>query len=348
MELSVRAILESQMEFRDYYATLGVAKTATAKEIKQAYRKLARKFHPDVNPGDKTAEARFKEINEAYEVLSEPENRKKYDELGANWRLYEQRQQAGQPPPGAGWPSGGGRWTVDFGSGPGGFRFSQQETDEIFGEEDPFSDFFKAFFGGVGREPGARYQRAGRTAGRRRGRDVEQPIELSLEDAFEGVTRRLSIKVSGHARAVDVRLPPGVAHGSRVRVASEGELGVGGAASGDLYLGVHVQPHPTFERKGRDLHVRIPVPVTTTVLGGGVTVPRVRGRPLRLKIPEMTQQGQVFRLKGQGMPVVGKPGERGDMYATVNVQMPAHLTKEQRQHYEALAKLESGKKNSAA
>ena len=336
------------MDFRDYYATLGVAKTATAKEIKQTYRKLARKFHPDVNPSDKTAETRFKELNEAYEVLGEPENRKKYDELGANWRLYEQRQQAGQAPPGAGWPFGGGRWTVDFGSGPGGFRFAQQDTDGSFAEEDPFSDFFQAFFRGVSHEPGARYQRAGRTGGRRRGRDIEQPIELSLEEAFEGVTRRLSIKVSGHARTVDVRIPPGVAHGSRVRVASEGELGVGGAASGDLYLGVHVTPHPTFERKGLDLHVRILVPVTTTILGGGVTVPRIRGRPLQLKIPEMTQQGQVFRLKGQGMPIIGKPGERGDLYATVNVQMPAHLTKEQRQHYEALAKLEAGKKHSAA
>ena len=336
------------MDFRDYYATLGVAKTATAKEIKQAYRKLARKFHPDVNPSDKTAETRFKEVNEAYEVLGEPENRKKYDELGANWRLYEQRQQAGQAPPGAGWPFGGGRWTVDFGSGPGGFRFAQQETDGSFAEEDPFSDFFQAFFRGVSHEPGARYQRAGRTGGRRRGRDIEQPIEFSLEEAFEGVTRRLSIKVSGHARTVDVRIPPGVAHGSRVRVASEGELGVGGAASGDLYLGVHVTPHPTFERKDLDLHVRILVPVTTTILGGGVTVPRVRGRPLQLKIPEMTQQGQVFRLKGQGMPVIGKPGERGDLYARVNVQMPAHLTKEQRQHYEALARLEAGKKHSAA
>ena len=333
------------MEFRDYYATLGVTKTNTTKEIKQAYRKLARKHHPDVNPDDKAAEARFKEVNEAYEVLGDAEKRTKYDELGANWRQYEQAQQTGAPF-GAGRPFGGGRWKVDFGTSAGGFR-STADVDGIFGEDDPFSDFFQAFFGGAGSEPG-RYQRPARTPRSRRERDVEQPIELSLEDALDGVTRRLSIRISGHARAVDVRIPPGVAHGSRVRVAGEGGVGISGAASGDLYLRVHLTPHPSFERKGQDLHVRVPVPVTTAVLGGEVEVPTLRGRPLRLKIPPTTQQGQVFRLKGQGMPMLGKPAHRGDMYATVNVQLPAHLTKQQRQHYEALAKLGSGTKHSAA
>ena len=333
------------MEFRDYYATLSVAKTATTKEIKQAYRRLARKYHPDVNPGDKVAETRFKEVNEAYEVLGDAEKRTKYDELGANWRQYEQAQQTGAPS-GAGWPFGGRRWKADFGTSTGGFR-SAADVDGIFGEDDPFSDFFQAFFGGVGSEPG-RHQRPARTPRSRRGRDVEQPIELSLEDALDGVTRRLSIRVSGHAHSVDVRIPPGVADGSRVRVAGEGEVGISGAASGDLYLRVHLTPHPRFERKGQDLQVRVPLPVTTAVLGGEVEVPTLRGRPLRLKIPPTTQQGQVFRLKEQGMPTLGKPAHRGDMYATVNVQLPAHLTKEQRQHYEALAKLESGTKHSAA
>ena len=334
------------MEFRDYYATLGVGKAATAKDIKQAYRKLARKYHPDVNPGDNAAEARFKEANEAYEVLGDPEKRKKYDELGANWRMYEQAQPSGQGPFGAGWPFGTGRWTVDLGSGPGGFRSTtEDQMHGVFGDDDPFSDFFRTFFGGGAREPAQPYSRAPR---RRRGRDVEQPIELSLEDVLEGVTRRLSIKVSGRERSVDVRIPPGVRDGSRVRLAGEGEIGTGGAASGDLYLNVHLRPHPIFERQGQDLHMRVSVPVTTAVLGGELDVPVLRGGALRLKIPPTTQQGQKFRLKGHGVPTVGKPAERGDMYATVNIQLPARLTKEQRQHYEALARLEKGTKHSAA
>jgi curved DNA-binding protein len=326
------------MDFKDYYATLGVQKTATEKEIKQAYRKLARKFHPDVNPGDKSAEAKFKEINEAYEVLGDPEKRKKYDELGANWRMYEQ---AGA---GAGSPFGGGAWSVNMGGGPGGgFRtMTEEEMREIFGDEDPFSDFFHAFFGGAG-GPGAGDPRRGARSGGRRarpGRDVEQEIELSLDDAYSGTTRRLSIKHDGHARTVDVRIPAGVGDGSRVRVSGEGEHGSGGAASGDLYLRIRLRPHPKFERKGRDLHVAVPVPVTTAVLGGEAEVETLSGRPLRLRVPPETQNGQVFRLKGHGMPAIGKPDDRGDLYATVSVQVPKGLTDDERKHYEALARLD--------
>lgn len=328
------------MEFKDYYATLGVAKTATEKEIKQAYRKLARKFHPDVNPGDKSAEARFKDINEAYEVLGDPEKRKKYDELGANWRMYEQ---AGAP--GAGAPFGDA-WTVNMGGpGGGGFRtMTEEEMREMFGNEDPFSDFFHAFFGGGG---GPESRRAGRPGGGRRarqGRDVEQEIDLSLDDAFSGVTQRLSIRHDGHARTVDVRIPAGVGDGSRVRVAGEGEHGAGGAASGDLYLRIRMLPHAKFERKGRDLYVKVPVPVTTAVLGGEAEVETLSGRPLRLRIPATTQNGQVFRLKSHGMPAVGKPDDRGDLYATIEIKLPRTLTEEQKRHYEALAKLEESQK----
>src|SRR4051812_36652616 len=231
------------MEFRDYYQTLGVAKTASDKEIKQAYRKLARKHHPDVNPGDKSAESRFKEINEAYEVLGDPEKRKKYDELGANWRMYEQAEAQGAANPFA------GGWNVNRCPGSGGqsgFRtMSPEEMEEMFGDENPFSDFFTTFFGGSG---GAR---AGRGAGGRQrqrpGRDVEHEIDLSLEDAYHGTTRRLSLKHDGHSRTVDVRIPAGVGDGSRVRISGEGEHGVGGAQSGDLYLRVRLAPHPEFE-----------------------------------------------------------------------------------------------------
>jgi DnaJ-class molecular chaperone len=327
------------MEFKDYYQTLGVAKTATDKEIKQAFRKLARKYHPDVNPGDKQAEARFKEINEAHEVLSDPAKRKKYDELGANWRMYEQAQAQG-----AGDPFGG--WTVNVGGGPGGYRtMTEEEMREMFGSDNPFSDFFNTFFGGA--EPGAAPRSSGRRSRARRGRDVEQEIELTLEDAFHGVTRRLSIKHDGHARTVDVRIPPGVGDGSRVRVSGEGEHGSSGAASGDLYLRVRLMPHPVFERKGADLHTTLKLPLTTAVLGGEAEVPTVSGKPLRLRVPPTTQNGQVFRLRGHGMPIVGRAQERGDLYATVDVALPRTLSDEQRTHFEALARLEKANTSAA-
>ena len=333
------------MEFKDYYATLGVGKTATDKEIKQAFRKLARKHHPDVNPGDKAAESKFKEINEAYEVLGDPAKRKKYDELGANWRAYEQAERAGGPNPFA------GQWNVNVGGGQGGFRtMTQEEMEEMFGDQNPFSDFFTTFFGG-GFGGGETSARGARGRGRSRaGRDVEHEIELSLEDAYHGSTRRLSLKHDGHARTVDVRIPAGVGDGSRVRITGEGESGSGGAASGDLYLRVRLAPHPLFERKGRDLYVKVPLPVTTAVLGGEVEVPTIAGKTVRLRIPALTQNGQVFRLKGYGMPAVSKNDDKGDAYARVEVQLPAHLTPEEREHYEALAKLGDGaaSKNSAA
>ena len=330
------------MDFKDYYATLGVGSAATQKEIKQVYRKLARRFHPDVNPGDKSAETKFKEINEAYEVLGDPDKRKKYDELGANWRMYEQAQGAG-----AGSPFDAGQWTAHVGGGAGGYRtMTEDEMRELFGAEDPFSDFFRTFFGGTGPEPG-RSPRGSRAARSRKGRDVEQTIELSLEDAYHGTRRRLAIKHDGHARTVDVRIPPGVGDGSRVRVPGEGEHGAGGAAGGDLYLRISLAPHERFERKGQNLHATVRVPATTAVLGGEADVPTLGGRPLRLKIPEFTGHGQVFRFKGHGMPVVGRPTEFGDLYATVEVELPRHLSAEERSHYEALARLAKGKARSA-
>lgn len=328
------------MDFKDYYATLGVSKTASQREVKQAYRKLARKHHPDVNPGNKAAETRFKELNEAYEVLGDPEKRRKYDELGANWRMYEQAQRAGG---GAGSPFGGG-WTVNMG-GPGGYRtMTEDEMREVFGGADPFSDFFHTFFGGG--EPGPRGRQARTRA--QKGGDVEQTLELSLEDAFRGATRRLAITHDGHTATVDVRIPAGVGEGSRVRIPGEGGLGSGGAASGDLYLRVRLKSHPIFERRGSDLYARVAVPVTTAVLGGEAQVMALDGRSVRLKIPATTQNGQVFRLKKHGMPHVGKAGERGDLYATVDVQTPVRLSPEERSHYEALAELDRQKKHSAA
>ena len=328
------------MDFKDYYSILGVSKTASDKDLKQAFRKLARKFHPDVNPGDKAAEAKFKEINEAYEVLGDPEKRKKYDELGANWRAYE------NVPPGAGFGGQPG-WNVRFGgqSAGGGYRtMTEEEMREMFGDGSPFSDFFQTFFGGgagagFGGDVRGGSERTGRSRARP-GRDIEQELELGLEDVYHGALRRLTMRLDGRAHSVDVRIPAGVGDNARVRVAGEGEPGSGGGPAGDLYLRVRITPHPNFERKGQDLYARVQVPLTTAVLGGEVNVQTITGKSLRLKIPPATQNGQVFRLKGHGMPIVGKPTEHGDLFATADVQLPRQLTPEQRAHFEALQKLE--------
>ena len=320
------------MEFKDYYAALGVEKTARAAEIKRAYRKLARKHHPDVNPGDLTAERRFKEINEAHEVLGDQEKRRKYDELGANWQMYE-RSGAGSASPFAGGSPFSAQWST---GGRGGFHtISTEEAENLFGGANPFSDFFQEFFSGDAPGDGSRRSVA------QRGQDVEHPITLTLEETYEGTTRRLSLRTGGRLRRVDVKIPAGVRDGSRVRVAGEGEPGTGGAAAGDLFLRVRQTPHATFTRRGQDLHLGVAVPVTTAALGGSVPVPRLGGTLLTLKIPAATQSGQVFRLKGHGMPASGKARAGGDLYATVSVRVPAQLSVSQRRHYEALAALET-------
>ena len=317
------------MEFKDYYAILGVPKTASDDEIKRAYRKLARKHHPDLNPGDKSAEAKFKELNEANEVLGDADKRRKYDELGANWRMYEN-----QPPP----PRGG------FAAGPGGgFRtVTPEEMDELLGETS-FSDFFSTFFGGAGpTRTGGRRARANRA---RRGSDVEAVGEVTLEEAFAGTARRVAVTRGGKEHTVEIRIPAGVHDGARIRAAGEGGEGAAGGAAGDLFIEIHVLPHPRFERRGHDLHTKVAVPVTTAVLGGEVTVATVGGSTLRLRVPEMTPAGRVFRMRGHGMPDVRKSGERGDLYATVEIQIPSSITPEERQHYEALRAIATGQRD---
>jgi DnaJ-class molecular chaperone len=328
------------MEFQDYYATLGVPKTASEADIKKAFRKLARQHHPDLNPGDKTAEAKFKAVNEANEVLSDPDKRRKYDELGANWRQYEN-----QPPP----PPGGGPYRsarTRARSRP----MTADEMRDVFGGggaggDDPFSDFFHTFFGGSfaggsGFGPGTA-PRGGARGQAFRGRDIEQPMDVTLEEAFLGTTRRLQMDRGGKTRTVDVRIPAGIRDNSRIKVAREGEPAPHiDADPGDLYLVARIAPHARFDRRGNDLYLRVAVPVTTAVLGGEVTVPTLGGTVLRLRIPEMTNSGRVLRMKGHGMPVARKENERGDLYATVEIALPASLTPEERRHYEALRDLE--------
>ncbi len=294
------------MEFKDYYNVLGVARDATAADIKKAYRKLARRYHPDVNSGDGAAERRFKEINEAHEVLGDPDKRRRYDELAANWRHYDQAPAAGAGP---------------FAGAPFGF-----------GAARPFSDFFEVFFGGSA--PGRRPARPGG-----RGADIEHVLELSLDEAFRGSTQRLLIRGGARQPPVDVRIPAGVTDGTLIRAAGKGEPGIGDSAAGDLLLRVRVARHPRFSLRKRDLHVEVAVPVTTAVLGGSVEVVTLDGQTVRLKIPAATQPGQVFRLRGRGMPGTGRRSDSGDLLATARVTIPSQLSSAERGHYEALADL---------
>jgi DnaJ-class molecular chaperone len=309
--------------FKDYYATLGVPRTATEKEIHSAFRKLARKHHPDVNQGDKGAESRFKEINEAHEVLGDPEKRKKYDELGPRWQEYEQWERAGKPGPNPFQSRGGGRQ--------GGFEYrtvSPDELEDLFGDRAPFSDFFETFFGGGGDSFGgtrSRFQTSRsrtRTPVSRRGEDVEGEIEISLEEAYSGATRTIEIAdETGASRRVELKIPSGIHEGARVRAAGQGAKGSGGASSGDLYIRVHIRPHPAFTRQGDKLLVTVQVPLEVAIAGGTVPVPTPKGTTVQLTIAPGTQNGAKLRLRGLGMPYLRGEGA-GDLIAHVEVKLP--------------------------
>lgn len=287
--------------YKDYYAILGVSRDATDKQIKAAYRRLARKYHPDVNPGDKAAEEKFKEISEAYEVLSDKEKRAQYDRFGQYWQ-----QGATQAPPGWGSSDGFGGFT--FMDGAGGL-----------------DDIFEMFFG---------RGRAGRSDGWTavRGRDLEYELEVSLEEAFSGATKVFNL----NGRRIEVKIPKGVKNGSKIRLAGQGEPGAGGEP-GDLYLIVRLRPHPRFEVKDSDLYTEVKVPYTTAALGGEVQVQTLSGN-VSMKIPAGTSSGQTFRLAGQGMPHLRGAG-RGDLYVKVSITVPKTLTPRERELLEELARL---------
>lgn len=319
------------MEYQDYYKILGVPKDASEKDIKSAYRKLARKLHPDVNPNDSAAEQKFKEVNEAYEVLSDSDKRKKYDSLGANWKDYESYQRAG----GAGepftWGDAGGR------SGGSTYRtVNPEEYEEIFGDLGGASDFFRTFFGGgaAGFGGGGFESRSGRAGGGSsiRGRDLEQPVQITFDEAFTGTKRIL--QKDGKKMEVDIR--PGVKTGSRVRLAKQGGAGVGSGPAGDLYLSIQVLPDPRFERNGDDLTVDVPVDLYTAILGGEVAVPTPNGKNLMLKIPAETQNGKTFRLANKGMPKLSEPNAFGNLYARARVTLPDKLSKKETELFQEL------------
>jgi curved DNA-binding protein len=325
------------VEFQDYYGLLGVPKTASAKEIRSAYRKLARKYHPDVNPGKPDAEAKFKQINEAYEVLSDPEKRKKYDQLGARWKEYEAWQRAkGQA---QGQPFDWGEFASQ--SGPGGARYQHrsvtpEELQDLFGEEPIFSDFFETFFGSDAAGGDGQARRP------RRGNDLEYVVEVTLAEAYRGATRQLEVPQAGdQTRRLEVKIPPGVDTGSRVRIAGQGAPGRSGGSPGDLYLVIVVRPDPRFERHGEELRTQVAGPLATLLLGGEVRVPTPDGRNLALKIPPETQDGRVFRLTGQGMPRLSQPGTRGDLHVAVHARLPERLTARQRELLQEFARASS-------
>ena len=322
------------MEYQDYYKVLGVDKNATEAQVKKAYRKLARQYHPDMNPGDKKAEERFKQINEAYEVLSDPELRKKYDQLGASYRQY---QRMGGDPRNFDWS----QWASGF-SQPGGVRVREAYSgnlDDLFGEGG-FSDFFNSIFGGTGGEQdifrgaGGSGPRGSRATQGVRGRDLEQEVEITLEEAFNGTTRTLQ----KDGQLLEVKVPAGARTGTRVRFAGQGATGIGRGQAGDLYLVVKVLPHQTFERDGDDLHCELPVDLYAAVLGGEAIVHTLSG-DVRLRIPPETQSGRIIRLAGQGMPKLQEPQTRGDLKVKVRVMVPQHLSARERELFQELAAL---------
>ncbi|MGH2478749.1 MAG: DnaJ C-terminal domain-containing protein [Ktedonobacteraceae bacterium] len=332
------------MDYKDYYKVLGVAKEATTDEVKKAFRKLARKYHPDVNPGDKKAEEKFKEINEAYEVLSDAEKRKKYDTLGPNWQ-----EQFG--------PQFNRRGTYTYRTTPN-MNFDGGATG--------FSDFFETLFGrtNTGGMGGTSGMRGTQESFRKRvGDNIEQPVEVTLTEAYMGASRTFNIQsteicpvcrgtgevgnrpctnCSGQGmvnktKRIQVKIPAGVDNGSKIRVAGEGQPGIGGGPRGDLYLAISVKTDTQFERKGDDLYTDIDVDLTTTMLGGEVPVPLPDGRKLVLTIPPETQNGRLFRLSGKGMPRLREEGS-GTLFARVKVVLPMHLTNDERELFEQLAR----------
>jgi curved DNA-binding protein len=290
------------MAGKDYYRILGVDRSAGEREIKQAYRRLARQYHPDVNPGDKAAEEKFKQINEAYEVLSDKEDRKKYDKYGDKWQYAEQFEQAQRQQQAS------------------GFNFGQQGGRRVYYSEGDFGSLFDDILGGFHFDRGQ--------AQPKRARSQEHPVEVTLEEAYRGTTRTLSF---ADGKRLEVKVPAGVRTGSRVRLAGKGARG------GDLYLIVTVKPHPTFERRGDDLYVGVSVPLTVAMLGGEVQVPTLKGK-VALRIPAETQNGRTFRLAGQGMPNLGNKSS-GDLLAKVRVVLPDKLTAEEKELFRKLGEL---------
>jgi curved DNA-binding protein len=306
------------MTYKDYYKDLGVGKTATSAEIKKAYRKLANKYHPDKNNGEKTAEEKFKVISEAYEVLSDPVKRKKYDQFGADWKQYEA---AGAQP-------GGFNWSK-YTSGRGGqtHRTSMSESDSMFTDEG-VGDLFEMLFG----------QRSGQQRGKRsvvvKGEDLETETTLSLEEAYNGTTRLIQL----NDQTIKVTIKPGVADQQILRIAGKGGSGLNGGPNGDLYLTVKIAPHPEFRRRGNDLYCDRGVDLYTAVLGGKARIKTLKNA-VNVDITRETPNGKMLRLLGLGMPVYGTKNEFGNLHITIMIQLPDHLSEQETEMFRKLSAL---------
>ncbi len=309
-------------EFKDYYDILGVKRDASPEEIKKAFRKLAREYHPDVAKDKIAGEAKFKEINEANEVLSDPEKRRKYDQLGAYWNQPQQ-----QPPPSQ-----------------GGFRGPDEEGEELHFDGTGFSDFFEQFFGSRGRAPGAfsRAPEQGTGGGTfaRNGRDIEADLLVTLDEVLHGSIRTIHLERADPRTGqrieqnLEVKIPPGVREGQLIRLAGKGEEGIDGGAPGNLYLRVQFAQHPDFRVRGADLYYDLDLAPWEAVLGAKVRIPTLEGT-VSLKVPAGTVAQQQLRLRGKGLPT--KDGKKGDLYAVVSIEVPADLTPEQKVLWEQLA-----------
>ncbi|BAV04497.1 curved DNA-binding protein [Filimonas lacunae] len=301
-------------DFIDYYKILGVGKSATEDEIKKAYRKLARKYHPDVNQGNAEAQKKFQQINEANEVLSDPDKRKKYDQYGENWKHADQFEQARQQGGHGGQGFGGGQ-----GGGFGGF--------EDFGGGGGFSDFFENLFG--------RSKSSGRSGGSRyKGEDINANLQLHLTDVY--TTRKQVITVNG--KSIRITIPAGVENGQIIKLKGHGEPGTNGASNGDLYITFQILNNTNFNRVGNDLHTTIDLPLYTAVLGGEVVLDTPGGK-VKLKVQPETQNGAKIRLKGKGFPVYKQEGVYGDLFVTYNIKIPTGLTEQQKALFRQLSEL---------
>jgi curved DNA-binding protein len=314
------------MIYKDYYKVLGIEKTATPEEIKKAYRKLALKYHPDKTKGDKVAEEKFKEINEANEVLSDPQKRKKYDQLGADWQHY---QETGAQPGGFDWSK------YTSGGGTQSHTMSQEEFNEMFGGEGG-GDFFETLFGLY---PGERRGRRNRAM---KGEDFEAETTLSLEEAYHGSTRFIKI----NNQTIKVTIHPGIEDQHVLRIPGKGAAGINGGANGDLYIAIKILPHPDFKCKGNDLSCDLPVELYTAVLGGKSRIKTLKGI-VKIDIPKETPNGKVLRLMGLGMPIYGRKNEFGNMYVKVVIRLPDHLSKEEIDLFKKLAALQKTGRSAA-
>lgn len=322
------------MEFKDYYQILGVSKNASQDEIKKAYRKLAVKYHPDKNPGDKKAEQKFKEISEAYEVLADPEKRKKYDALGKDWKQYEN----------AGGGAGGFDWSqwMNQGGGRTHYRRYAGDMEDLFGDSG-FSEFFEAIFGDGGFGAGTQQRQRGGFGGfsqtAMKGQDYEAEVRLTMEEAFNGASKVLTVD----GDKLRVNFKPGIRDGQKLRLKGKGGSGMSGGQKGDLYLTIKIDDHPSLRRDGDDLYMDHHIDLYTAVLGGESVVDTLEGQ-VKVKIPKGTQNNTKLRLKNKGFPNYENPSRRGDLYVNVIVDIPKKLSQREETLFKELSQLKNAAK----